>query len=206
MNDHSAPSISPDPLSRIPAVLLISGTRQCGKDTLCDLLKEVNPAFVRFAFADGLKEDLHPFILKHYGIDVFTVTGAEKELIRPLMIAHGCAKRELDVDCWVKQAVEAMATEVSDRIFMQDNTAIVPVCVDGRFTSEVSYLRRTFGSRLFHLNLTRDGSPPPTAEEEKHYRQVAALADRHLEWGGSTEEQRRGSARWVASWVTGGFV
>lgn len=172
-------------------VIGITAIRQSGKDTLFQRLNALSPRFRRFAAADALKDQLAPFVRKYYGVDVWTAEGDDKELIRPLLIAHGMAMRKRDSSYWIKQVLHSIDTEL-DR-----NPQTVAVVTDVRFVNEASYLRVHYGDSFRLLYLTRDGSPPPTTEEEKHYRQVAGLADHTLHWGNDTVEQQLGFARGV---------
>lgn len=81
-------------------VIAFSGAARVGKDTFSNcLIKQLNlsiPKLVceKFSFAQGVREELQEFIEKHYNINAWTEDNKEKEIIRPLLIAHGNAKRE----------------------------------------------------------------------------------------------------------------
>lgn len=176
-------------------VLCLASPRGCGKDTLYTRLHSLYPLFRRAAFADSLKDDLEPFILHHFGFNIWTCTAEQKELVRPLMIAYGCAQREVDIDYWVKRVVDQIK-EVRVK-----SPASISVITDVRFASEWECLQRNFGDSLILVNIERDGAPPPTSEEEKHFRKVASLAHYTLRWGNDTEEQQLAHARRVLEWV-----
>ncbi len=175
-------------------LLLLGCVRQVGKDTLAGLLHQLDPRFTAFSFASPLKNDLKPFLLTHYGIDVWRCTLAEKETIRPLLIAHGMAKRSLDADYWVKRTLRDI------QLALHEKPGIIPVITDGRFVNEIRLARQAFPQTLF-VNVCREGAPPPTDEEEKHYREVTKLADRTLLWGNETPEEQLGRAREVMGWL-----
>lgn len=183
-----------------PLVCALTGTRGTGKDTLCTRLIELDPRFRRFAFADALKRDLAPFIAEHFDIDVFTATGADKELIRPLLISYGMARRERDPLVWCRRTTD-------DGILAQyrqldlNAPLLIPLITDVRFVNEVTHLRETFGAALVLVNVVRHGSPPPTDEELKHYDKVEALADFFLDWGGDTLEAQRAMADDLRQWM-----
>lgn len=176
-------------LAKMMKALAITGTKCVGKDTLFSLFHSLNSSFTRFAFADGVREDLAPFILQHYGFDIWTCTPEQKEIARPMMIAHGMAKRIEDPLYWVKRSIAGLEEK---REWRRD---IIPVFVDCRFENEAEFLRGYFGKDFKLLYLTRRESPPPTDEEEKHFRQVAAMANFHLSWGGEMREERLCLAR-----------
>lgn len=180
-------------------VVALSGTRGTGKDTLFSLLARINSRFRRFAHADELKAELSLFLMEHFDINPSTATGADKELIRPILIAYGCAKRDVNPDHWVSKTIAQIQREWGNASVFY--APPIPVVTDNRFENEIDLLRRTYGSALRHIDITRDGAPPPTEEEEKHYRQVAALADYHLHWGQDDEEVQLRYARLVYSWL-----
>lgn len=182
-----------------PLVIALAGTRGTGKDSLCKALQAVDPNVARVAFADALKRDLSPFIAEHFGIDVFTATGADKELIRPLLIAYGMARRERDPLVWCRKTTDLIIEHFGPQA-REPFPSVIPLVTDVRFVNEVNHLRATFSRDTHHavaviVNVTRDDSPPPTDEEEKHYREVAALADIHFHWGNDTWGQQCEKAR-----------
>ncbi len=180
-------------MSQTP-VILLGCVRQVGKDTLATLFGQINPHCRRFSFADPLRADLAPFVRQHFGIDIWHMTPDEKELVRPLLIAVGMAQRKRDPDYWVKRTLAEIART------LEECPEVLPVITDGRFVNEITLVKAAYPRARF-VNVCRDGSPPPTEEEEKHYRQVAALADRHLVWGNDTAEEQREHARKVLEWM-----
>lgn len=187
-------------MSAAPSVVLgLTSTRGCGKDTLYQLLYQLDRRFVRLAFADSLKADLGAFLHEQFGLDVWTVTGAAKELIRPILISYGMAQRYRDPDHWAKKVVRQI--EKQSHAARAAGLGYIPVVTDVRFASEVALMNKEYGDRFRLVNLTRHGSPPPTDEEEKHYRTIATLADYHLAWGNDDEQSRLARAREVLAWL-----
>ena len=190
-------------------VIALHGVRGSGKDTLCSHLIALDKRFKRLAFADSLKQDCAAFIKQYYdGVDVFTASGVDKEWIRPLLIAHGMAMREKDPLYWCRKVSNAILYDQEER---EGGTALdtVHVVTDCRFVNEARHLRDTFqtwrpdvgGSAFVLINVTRDGGPSPTDEEEKHYRDVAVLADYHLHWGNDASDQQRARAKKLFDWL-----
>lgn len=175
-------------------VIGITGTRGSGKDTLFNLLSRLDVRCVRFAFADPLRVELNPFLLSHFGVDIWDCTPVEKEMVRPLLIGHGMARRNQDPLYWVRKTVDAMH---ADMVAVEKLGAIlIPVITDVRFENEATFLREAFpGFRL--VDVVRDGAPPPTEEEEKHFRKVAVMADIRLEWGNDDDEAQLARARGI---------
>ncbi len=161
--------------------------RQVGKDTLARLLGELDRRFVPYSFAHALKNDLAPFILRHFGFNIWNCTPEQKELARPMLISYGMAQRARDPDYWVKRALSVIQDDLSEQ--PRPNLNLIPILTDVRFSNEERIFRETFpGFRL--VSVTRDGAPPPTEEEEKHYRALVPLADYRLHWGDDTEQSR----------------
>lgn len=177
------------------SVIAITGTRGVGKDTLVALLQRLHYGTARFAFADQLRKDLEQFVTAYFEQDVWTTDPEIKERLRPLLIGYGMAQRSFDPEYWADRTIAAIKL---DRIAYPDMLACIADC---RFENEAIRLREAFGASFILINLTREGSPPPTDEEEKHFRQVAAMADYHLHWGGDTAEQQLEHARRVLEWV-----
>jgi len=180
-----------------PLVIGLGCVRAAGKDTLFTRLQELEPRCRRFAFADALKRDLDPFLLDRFGIGAFTSDPHNKEIIRGMLIAYGMAQRMRDEDYWVKRTIadinEAVSIEAQRSSIFAPRPLVIPIITDVRFPNEAALLRSTFpGFRL--VNVTRHGAPPPTDEEEKHYRTVAALADHQFIWGNDTPEEQKAHA------------
>lgn len=172
-------------------IIALTSTRRCGKDTIYQHFHSLNRNIVRFAFADALKEDLRPLISKQFGFDIMDCTTDQKELVRDILIAYGMTWRAVDPLHWVKVVVNQISSAKTVA------PSIIPCVTDVRFENEAQYLRDTFGARFSLINLMRDGSPPPTEEEKKHFKQVAEMADSHLKWGNNTAEEQRETARRV---------
>lgn len=158
----------------------LSGTRCVGKDTVFELLSSILVC-TRYAFADALKQDLKVLIKDQFNINVLNPNPQDKEFIRPILISYGCAWREKDPEHWVKKVINQVSI----------NPKSISVIVDLRFQNEVDLLKKTFGDSFIHVNITNSTAPPPTQEEEKHYKKVAEQANYHINWGNNTLEERQ---------------
>lgn len=173
-------------------VLGITGNNRVGKDTLCANLRQIHKRVQRYAFADALKNDLAGFIRTNFKFDIFNCTAEQKELVRPIMIAYGCAKRAVDINYWAKQVVTNIESDQS-----YDTYSIIPVITDVRFESEAIFLKKSFGKNFKLIAVNRSDAPEPTEEEKKNYPAVAALADFTVNWGGNSVEEQLKIARGV---------
>jgi len=173
-------------------VIGITGNNRVGKDTLCVNFRQIHKRVQRYAFADALKNDLAGFIRANFKFDIFNCTPEQKELVRPIMIAYGCAKRAVDINYWAKQVVTNIESDQS-----YDTYSIIPVITDVRFESEAIFLKKSFGKNFKLIAVNRSDAPEPTEEEKKNYPAVAALADFTVNWGGNSAEEQLKIARGV---------
>ncbi len=139
-----------------------------------------------------------PLIREHLGYDPDNLTPEQKEVVRHSWIGWGMTCRAKDPLHWVKVVVGDI-----DHRWAYADTPFIPVVTDVRFENEAEYLRKHFGSTFRLINLTRAGSPPPTDEEEKHFRQVAAMADYQLHWGHDSAESQLRHAQQLLDWLKG---
>jgi hypothetical protein len=154
-------------------VVLVSGTARAGKDTFFDLLSQLNANFIGYSFAFELKEDLKP-IVAPMGIDIHNPTDKQKKIIRNLMISYGCAWREIDINHWVKK-VDKHIDKLEDYW--------IPVIRDNRFISETEYFINKYGrENILIVEISRNGAPPPPAEELINQPKITAIADVIINW------------------------
>lgn len=174
----------------MPKIILIHGPRCVGKDTLYSLFQKILPLTHRFAYADALKDDLYELIQKKMGISVYTCSPAEKEIIRPILIAYGCAQRQLNENYWANIVAEDIA-----EFFSRYDNGIACV-TDNRFPNELDVMVSAFGrENVVMIDVRRHGAPEPTSEEMKHVEKMRELADIRLVWGGESEEEKLYVAR-----------
>lgn len=179
-----------------PLVLGVTGTKCAGKDTLFCRLHTLDSRFMRRAFADRLKQDVAPLIRQHLGYDPSNLSPEEKEVVRHTWIGWGMTCRAKDPLYWVKVVVGDI-----DHHWSWSDTPVIPIVTDVRFPNEAEYLREHYGRAFKLVNLTREGQPPPTTEEEKHFRQVAGMADFHLTWGNDTIKGQLAHAERLIGWL-----
>jgi hypothetical protein len=75
----------------------ISGKKRSGKDTLCQILLDEMRlrgfSAKRIALADALKQEINPYLINKYGIDIFNCSPEDKEKVRPELIELGRERR-----------------------------------------------------------------------------------------------------------------
>lgn len=78
-------------------ILGLAGKARSGKDTLCQIfLQELHRrgfTAKRIALADALKQEINPYLISKYGIDILNCTAEEKEKVRPELIELGRERR-----------------------------------------------------------------------------------------------------------------
>lgn len=126
-----------------PIVIGVGGFARAGKDTFVkiarNILEKKGYTTHKFAFADTLKVELDPFLKHHYGISAWTENTDEKNIIRPIMVAHGCQKRfQTKGMYWVEQV---------DRLLNHETTKTIDIAFisDCRFPNEVEWVHSRKG-------------------------------------------------------------
>ena len=162
----------------------ISGNRCVGKDSFYTMLSKLHPTTAkRYAFADALKQDLFLLIHEQFDMNIFNVSGEDKEIIRPILIGYGNAWRMVDIDHWVKISIKHIESE------LELDPTILPVVVDIRYKNELEYLRYKYGDDLIHIHIDRYDAIVPTFEETRNIDSVSSKADYSLEWGNNTQDE-----------------
>lgn len=93
--------------------IILNGKSKSGKDTFAKILQQIDPSFVRIAFADELKKKA----AKILGITLEELE-THKEQYRQFLIFGGHLGREIDPDVWVKLALQV--PKLPNRIVITD--------------------------------------------------------------------------------------
>ena len=133
-------------------IIGLSAPAKSGKDALAEAL-----GFPYFALADALKDDLAVLIWKMYSINVKSPSPKEKEIIRPLLVAHGAGMRaRYGVDYWVERLFGSM---LFSRSLRKDPYTVIS---DVRYPNEAARINAT-GGLVFRIH--RPGYGPVNDEE-----------------------------------------
>ena len=132
-------------------IIGVSGFARSGKDTFVKIASNIlnynGYTTQKFAFADGLKNDLDSWLKDKYGISSWTDNDEEKKLIRPFMVAHGCGKRiQTQGQYWIDK-VELQIKNFSKSV----KSNHVFFISDVRFPNEASWIHTCDNSWLVHL-------------------------------------------------------
>jgi hypothetical protein len=132
-------------------IIGISGVAGSGKDTFFELLKEQLSGDVkRFALADNLKLECNDFFIKQYGIDIFHCTREQKELLRPILVAHGKMKRlASEGQHWTSILKEQIHS--FKKFAPNCYIVITDIRYDVYDKDEVYWLKDVMGGKLVHI-------------------------------------------------------
>ncbi len=174
-------------------IIGLSGHARVGKDTFYRCMDryftERGLKTRRLALADTVKLDLDEFCLSNYGISSFTNVKEDKDIIRPLLIAHGCAKRlQTKGRHWIDI--------VDKRLKVYSTFVDIAVITDIRFceyeNDELTWIKQN-GKLIYIDRYISPGSPflvnPDNKDEERFCPIIKQQADQHVIWGGSKEPQ-----------------
>ena len=168
----------------LPKVIGLSGVARCGKDTFCkfaiEFLSSKGILSKREAFADQLKKDLDPFLLKKFGISAFTDSIDEKKIIRPIMVAYGESKRDVSNGmCWINQ----LKNNIEEN-FKNDTITFIS---DVRYSNEAQWIAKDYKGACIHI--TREGTLPANEEEAKNDPLVKVQSLARLNWPDFHEDE-----------------
>lgn len=145
------------------SVILLSGYKRSGKDTIAEYLTEKH-GYTQFSLASPLKD----MVRKKYGllkIHVDHQAYKEKELDkypgwtpRDILILEGATARKVDPDFWSRQLVRSILEQDCIRI----------VVSDVRFPDEIEYIRhRLRGWGIRDVRVIREADSPTTDPSER---------------------------------------
>lgn len=175
-------------------IIAVSGVARAGKDTiangLADCLKDMNPSLkiLRTSFANQLKAEAYDFIQEKFNIDVFSADGEEKEIIRPILVGIGQARRaQTQGRHWINLVEKEIQLERSD----------ITIISDLRFAEEeadeLQWLKEKGGKLIhvsrFHLNNGKEEYVKPVNSDEKRNNPLLEkAADFSISWQDSKDE------------------
>ncbi len=162
--------------------LLITAAARHGKDSFANILGDMYKtqptySFISYAFADALKYYVENISIDMFGKTVFALDNKQKEIIRPILIAVGCAWREIDPLHWVRKVDDFINEGPDYNIQNQKNISVIKDC---RFVNEIEYFKNKYGDSVFVLELIRENGPEPTDEEKKNIPLLKNLIDLSL--------------------------
>jgi hypothetical protein len=153
-----------------------------GKDTCFKLLNKIlskkNKILDRQAFADILKLEINNFVKNELGISAFTNDPIQKEIIRPIMIGFGQAKRRLTSgEYWIK--------ELEPKVLDSIKNGNIPCITDLRFPNEAKWFKEKIGGTIIHITRfdINNNKIGPTGNDEAEFDPIMYnLSDYKLTW------------------------
>ena len=171
-------------------VIGVTGVVRAGKNLFSAVAREIltqrGHFVVEMSIASELKSDLYDLIKSKTGIDTFTEKDDEKEIIRPMMIAHGNMMRKLtEGKHWTGLLEQKMYEKYSDADYV-----LIP---DIRFAEyiedELYWLKYKMDGKLVHISRkVEDASGnksillPPNMHEQENDPKMNAAADYRVIW------------------------
>lgn len=145
-------------------IIGLTGLPGCGKDTFfynSQLYCADEFKLERISLGDEVRKDLRHFINKHYGIDICDELidnegRALKDMIRPLLQAHGLCKRKQDRDYWINLLKPQLTESLKN--------GNIPVITDIRYKNEVRFVQAS-GGVVIHLATNKPIQSEPDSPE-----------------------------------------
>ena len=158
-------------------IIGLCGHARSGKDTFCEIAKsflsQKKIAAARVAFADELKRDLDPLCRHHIGCSAFTKDTAQKDLIRPLLVAYGTdVIRRMDENWWIDR--------IEKKLPLYFGQEILPIVTDVRYPNEMEWVQKQHNGVCVYI--TRKGIGPANSEEKKNNSILKKNADYRIMW------------------------
>ncbi len=147
----------------MPKIILLSGCKRCGKDTVANRLMERLPNSIKVAFADPLREICSiafGFNMEHYGDDLKEVKVEEWGMSpRDALIKVGTElfRKQIDPDIWVKATINRIKKSDAEYIFI----------TDARFHNELEMVKNAFPNHYSFL-VIRPEVVPKNGIESAH--------------------------------------
>jgi hypothetical protein len=157
-----------------------------GKDTFAKCLQivltEKGKKVAIRSLATPLKEKINSFLSEEFGIDVFTCNNEEKEVIRPLLVAYGKARRlQTNGKFWTG----LMDIEINKLKKEEYDYVIVPDIRYCEYDGDEGEWVKKDGGILFYISLILgDGErlPPPNEDEERNSPLLEKIANYKVRW------------------------
>lgn len=170
-------------------IIGISGIARSGKDTIADaLLAEISNTFPNLivekkSLAFFLKEEMKSFIAEKFEKDVHLLDGEDKEMLRPLLVAYGFAKRSQTKGKYFTDLLSKELLNEPNKVYIVSDIRYADNEAD-----ELFWLRENKGL-LIHIsrfNSSKDGEKvflsPPNEDERRNDPILEKAADFNISW------------------------
>jgi hypothetical protein len=171
-------------------VIGVGGLAGSGKDTFVNLLQSQIPNVKRFALADSLKVELNPTLINLYNTDIFTCSREQKDIVRPVLVAHGKVRRVLSqgrhwIEILNNKIIEHKKNNPNDIICITD------VRYDVFEKDEINWLKDELGGIFVHVSRydvvagKQIFQRPPNADEAENDPKLQVKANYKVVWPGA---------------------
>ena len=173
----------------------LSGVAGAGKDLFFSLLSQKLDC-VRQSLADNLKKEVTEWCYNHYGIHPLTCSREEKDIIRPLLVAHGSIKRgKTNGRHWIEELNKKIKNNLSNSIVI-----VTDIRYDDYPKDEAYWLKEELGGYLVHISLYDEVSRlnssfkkyklPANEEEARNNPELIRKADYIVDWKREKDKSR----------------
>ena len=162
----------------------LCGLARSGKDSFFRISKKIleknGVKCYRYAFADELKKDMVDFLEEKFNINPFTEDPEEKNLIRPLLVSYGMAKRNASEGrYWIEKIKNKISSD--SRRLKKEYIFITDV----RFPNETKFINDLGG---FCIYIDREGNNPGNEEEAENDPLIKVECEEIFKWKNFNEE------------------
>jgi hypothetical protein len=144
-------------------VIGLGSVARAGKNTFFNLFHKQFPNSEEFSLAYELRLELYDYFLQQFNVDVFNLSGTQKEKFRPFLVHHAKIRREESNNTYFTKILEPKIRE-----YHKVNPSGIAIITDIRHNSDCDWLKKDMNGILVHiqrynLNLMRDfnGNPFP---------------------------------------------
>lgn len=168
-------------------VIAVSGLSRCGKDTFCNIAKNILTAkgyrVKQYSFADQLKTEVAPFLSNLCGVDVWTQDSDVKKDIRDFLVWYGTT-------FWRKRDPKRWIREVDVQLKQYSNELDFALISDVRYPNEGEWVHSMNGYLVHIAGYTHDRLDciqrlyfdAPNKQEEINDPLVYNMSDYKFDW------------------------
>ena len=180
-------------------IIAVSGLARSGKDTIANKLQEIirennpNLKVSRESLASSLKEEMNEFILSKFNKNIYELDGEDKEMLRPLLVAYGFAKRyQSEGRYFVDLLMKKMQNENNDICIISD------LRYADKQNDELFWLKNEVNGKLIHIErfswkdsakTRKNFIKPPNEDEKRNDPILKSVADFKISWESSKNQK-----------------
>jgi hypothetical protein len=180
-------------------IIAVSGLARSGKDTIANKLQQLiienhpNLKVSRESFASFLKDEINEFVLSKFNKNIYELDGEDKEMLRPLLVAYGFAKRhQTQGRYFVDLLTKKMQNENNDICIISD------LRYADKQSDELFWLKNEVDGKLIHVERYsfKDSSEnkkifikAPNQDEKRNNPILKSVADFKISWPSAKNDE-----------------